>query len=384
MKKAEEVKPEIVAYLITIGLERLEKKKYSLAICTFNQVINLDFTSTAAYLGRGYAYYYLEDFKTAISDFTLAVRFDPESAASYFWRGLTWAKLENFRLAIQDLEQVLALNAECYFTYLNLGTLYLQIKGYQKALDNYNQALRIEPKAPLTYLNRGVAHFELGLVFVALFDFETAALLYLEQRDQSNYLEVERCLSSRAEKLVSKQDWQKALLYLNAIIKFNPNAETFVDRSIIYATLAQPEAALADLERALSLQCDNADAYYNRALVLLSLGEYETALGDLALAIELEPDSMQPAYNKRSWLHLQLKNYSEAIADARSSVHLFPLSVAAHHALGDAYSGAGDLPLAIKSYRQAAILCAQTGNLSEFSKFLAYAQDLQQVVDQIA
>lgn len=45
MRNSGEVKPKIVAYLVAIGLERLEKRKYSAATRAFNQVINLDFTS---------------------------------------------------------------------------------------------------------------------------------------------------------------------------------------------------------------------------------------------------------------------------------------------------------------------------------------------------
>jgi tetratricopeptide (TPR) repeat protein len=53
--------------------------------------------------------------------------------------------------------------------------------------------------------------------------------------------------------------------------------------------LGQYDNALADLDRAISLDSKLAEAYYNRGVVYGSLGEYDLATQSLNKAIELDP-----------------------------------------------------------------------------------------------
>jgi tetratricopeptide (TPR) repeat protein len=99
----------------------------------------------------------------------------------------------------------------------------------------------------------------------------------------------------RAVYLRGKEDYAGAAEAFGEVIKLLPNdAEIYHFRAICYQYLQQPEKALADQDKAISLVPDSDKevfTYYNkRAVTYIELGENEKAKADIEKAVELEPD----------------------------------------------------------------------------------------------
>lgn len=86
------------------GLELIEAKKYSEAIQTFNEVINIQKNNQYAYFLRGFSYFKLKQYQQAKIDFDKSIQLDSSISYAYFFRGLTNGFLGNKDSAIADLE----------------------------------------------------------------------------------------------------------------------------------------------------------------------------------------------------------------------------------------------------------------------------------------
>jgi tetratricopeptide (TPR) repeat protein len=72
------------------------------AIANFTESI-LTRPSAAAYLGRGHAYFYKEDYESAIADLTVAIQLNAKCAEAYYTRGICYARMRDQENALSDL-----------------------------------------------------------------------------------------------------------------------------------------------------------------------------------------------------------------------------------------------------------------------------------------
>ncbi len=85
--------------------DRLAKTgDFTAAIASYDQAIQVDSKSTAAYKARAAAYRRLHQPERAIQDYDEAIRLDPEDAEIYFERAGAHATLQQFDAAIQDYD----------------------------------------------------------------------------------------------------------------------------------------------------------------------------------------------------------------------------------------------------------------------------------------
>lgn len=84
-----------------------------------------------------------------------------------------------------------------------------------------------------------------------------------------------------------------------------------------------PEAALADLDRALAIQPDDAGNLISRGLALLILGREDDAERDYNRAIELEPDRAD-AWTSRASFLLECRRIQEALSDIKQALRIEP------------------------------------------------------------
>jgi tetratricopeptide (TPR) repeat protein len=89
-----------------------------------------------------------------------------------------------------------------------------------------------------------------------------------------------------------RQEYNSALRDFEAALKRDPTmGEALVNRGAARLGLKSPEAALADINRALELGVSEpAKAYYNRAIAHERLGDIRSAWLDYTKAAELDPE----------------------------------------------------------------------------------------------
>lgn len=108
-------------------------------------------------------------------------------------------------------------------------------------------------------------------------------------------------------------------------------AATYANRSVVLLNANQPDAALADADRALTLSPDLKDAAVNKAGALLMLGRYEEARATLdAVLTAITGEALERGLYNRAIASESLGDVSAAYADFKRAAELNPNFEAAH------------------------------------------------------
>lgn len=124
-------------------------------------------------------------------------------------------------------------------------------------------------------------------------------------------------------------DFDGAIADFNEVIKIyevfpaNVQSASYLSRGLAYSGKGELDKALADMNKAISLQSDNAFAYPNRASVYEKQDEVDKAIADYAKAIKLNPKFPFP-YRGRGLLLLKKGKDAEAEADFAKYLQLNP------------------------------------------------------------
>ena len=145
--------------------------------------------------------------------------------------------------------------------------------AYTQALADYGRVIALAPKTAIAFWKRGQAR-----------------LLYM-------------------------RDLPRALSDLNTAIGLDPSqAEFFITRASIQASLGEPAKALADLDRAIALAPRLEKAWSVRGLTHFSKGDTNRAIADFSEAIRLAPDA-DDNYRFRAAARRAAGQEAEAAAD---------------------------------------------------------------------
>lgn len=101
-----------------------------------------------------------------------------------------------------------------------------------------------------------------------------------------------------------------------------------------------PRAAIANYDKALSLDPDYVDAWIRKGVTLMDGKLHEEAADCLNRAVRLRPMDFKAVYN-RGRLHLRIGHIAEAISDLDKATTIRPEHAGAHRLFGDALYRAG-------------------------------------------
>lgn len=152
--------------------------------------------------------------------------------------------------------------------------------AYTRALSDYDRVIALAPKMAVAFWKRGKAR-----------------LLYM-------------------------RDLSRALIDLDTAIRLEPSqAEFFVTRASIQASLAEPAKALADLDRAIALSPRFEKAWTVRGLTHFNNGDTNRAIADFDEAIRLAPGA-DGNYRFRAAARRAAGHEAEAAADEAKAEEL--------------------------------------------------------------
>lgn len=115
-----------------------------------------------------------------------------------------------------------------------------------------------------------------------------------------------------ATKLTQERNWEAALnAFDQAIAEVADNPDLIHDRAVALFNLDRKVEAIAELDKALSLQPDYSYRYSSRAFFKVSIKDLEGARADYLKAIELDPDDAI-AHNNLGLLEEQMGYWQEA------------------------------------------------------------------------
>ena len=108
---------------------------------------------------------------------------------------------------------------------------------------------------------------------------------------------------------------EEALADFNKAISLDPNyAQAYANRALLYRQTGKPDLALADYNKALSIDGNYVPAYLGRGIIYREQGHSALALADFNKAIALKPDNAQ-AYYQRGLLYQSQHQHQFAIDD---------------------------------------------------------------------
>jgi serine/threonine protein kinase/Flp pilus assembly protein TadD len=111
-----------------------------------------------------------------------------------------------------------------------------------------------------------------------------------------------------------EQKYAQAVAHLNDAVRLNPRDYwAWMQRGLCHQEMGQTVLAVGDFGTCVGLRPDFAWGYYNRAVALTAAGRRSEAVLDYRKALELDPDLLAARLNC-GILHLELKQYPEALA----------------------------------------------------------------------
>lgn len=146
---------------------------------------------------------------------------------------------------------------------------------------------------------------------------------------------------------------QVNLQSLTDVINRNPSDPSAYNvRGIAYAESGRTRDAIADFDRAISLDPSFFQAYANRALVLAGTGRFDEAIADYNRALQINP-SYGIAYAGRGDVYRQLGQFAQALADFGQALSIDPADAQSYYDRGLIYQAQGQQELALADFSSA-------------------------------
>lgn len=130
------------------------------------------------------------------------------------------------------------------------------------------------------------------------------------------------------------------------------NPDLYIERSRLYELIGDDKSAIADINRALSIDSTYLNTMIAQAEFLIKRGELKTSLSILEFAKRLHPKA-SIIYTKLSELYLVAKNYEKSLENADLAVKHDKFNAKAYYLKGYNFAAIGDTAKAISSYQTA-------------------------------
>jgi len=235
-----------VEELIRTGDEFLTSKKYSRAVQTYTEAINLDTTMSESYFKRGKAYFFSEMDAQAIKDYDKALSIDPYNAKIYYMRGRSRSYIGDTQGAIEDYGQTIMLDSNFVEAYVRRAYVFLEKQDFMSAFVFFTKAIEIDSDQPAElYFARGYCYSEIGAHQQALDDYAKAISL---KPDYTNaYL-------NSGNSAYQLQQFDKAFGFYEKALELNPSyPRVFYARGYAHLMNNNLEKACADWSKAVDL-----------------------------------------------------------------------------------------------------------------------------------
>ncbi|MDZ4833738.1 MAG: tetratricopeptide repeat protein [Candidatus Melainabacteria bacterium] len=265
----------------------------------------------------------LQDYQAGVALFSTYLEKHPDNVHALYWRGCWLNALGRAKPAIKDIAKSVELNPS-YLSHLRyLGEIDLAQKNYTEAANIFQQIILRDPGAETYVVKRALCLKELKQESLALQELNN----YLA-RDPAAVaiLRTKANLEKKRNPDLSRQDLQRALSVISQQIQAAPGYhQYYTRRAELYVDCSEPDNALAELDRAISLKPDDATLFYTRANLKWTLDLKNEAIADQIRAVDCAL-----TYQKRAHLlvlgsfYNQLHQYDKAIAVANQCIAINP------------------------------------------------------------
>lgn len=150
----------------------------------------------------------------------------------------------------------------------------------EKAIEYINKAIDITPTRSILFLKRALYYEDLDNYQMALNSIDSSIILCDT---------VYTAYSIKANILFHLEQLDSSIIYHSKAISMRPSkANVYVDRGKTYEEMSQPEKAIKDFEKAISIDTTYYLAYYYRAcLKSITYKDYQSAISDFTRVINI-------------------------------------------------------------------------------------------------
>ena len=266
---------------------------------------------------------YFEDYMLSIQYFNRVIQAKPYLAKAYFFRSIAKLNLEDYRGAEEDASKAIELNPYLTDAWEVRGVARQNLGMNTEAIADYDQALELLPRNRQLLFNKALALHDIHDIEGA--DSTFRELLEYYPGFDSGYL-------GRARLSLEKQDTVAAVADIEKALSINKNAlNAYIMRADVAINQAKDfESALADMNEAIRLQPRHAGLYVNRAYLRYELDDFFGAMADFDYALQLDPLNETALFN-RALLEMETAANDKALEDLNRIIELNPLNTRAYY-----------------------------------------------------
>jgi Tfp pilus assembly protein PilF len=193
--------------------------------------------------------------------------------------GLTYLNSNNVDEAVKYFNKALALNPRHYQSLNMLGLAYAMRGSFQESVNLYQKCLAIAPDFADAHNNLGMVYQEMGYIDQAEEEFKKVI-------ENPNYTHKELPYCNLARLYITKQDFDKARLYVDSAIKINSRfALAYNLQGLILENQNDLSGAIASFKMAVKINPDDMIFNFNLGEAYFKNGEWRNAaeiLGKIA------------------------------------------------------------------------------------------------------
>lgn len=235
---------------------------------------------------------------------------------------LYWDNDENDE-AVQHINIAINQNKTRLQYRLVRGNIYLDMERYSEAIKEYEEAESAYSGTASLYYNMGLCYEGKELKRLAMENFEKAAQLQDGFRDSLEKLSDYYHDKYKAE--YRKEDYEKALSYMDRQLALTENCYYLVCRGRIYMTAFEFDAAIADFLKALEYVETDWAALNNLGCCYKYMGQFETAIDYFERSVKAMGENKKVLpYSNMADCYEALGNYEKAIWCYEMDLEMFP------------------------------------------------------------
>lgn len=134
-------------------------EEYGASVRAAERPVALDPKDPAAYIDRGWAYYWADQTRRAIADLTKAIQLRPHYAEAYRCRGDVHSSAGDYQRALADYNRAIELVPGYGSAYFGRGQVHEFQRDLDPAVGDLTKATELEPWFTWSYEMRGIAYY---------------------------------------------------------------------------------------------------------------------------------------------------------------------------------------------------------------------------------
>ncbi len=262
-----------------------DTEQHEKLIAAARLLLQIDPNETPVRRNLGYALFKTGQTADALNEFLLASRLEPDDTYSRFYVARIYLEQGRYLEARNEVNTALGINPDFIELWVYLGFIAMDLKEYGLASDAFNEAAhRGGDLVQIHYLHGVIAEMQ-GMEIEAYFDYQKS--LAIDPRS----VPARGALANLCDRLERKSE---AFGHFQKVIEIDSvNAVALNYVGYTYAERAESLAyALELIEKALSSEPDNGYYLDSRGWVYFQMRQYDAALADIERAVSLVEDAV--------------------------------------------------------------------------------------------